>query len=73
MKVRRQPSPRTQPARARVPEVNLLPPSERRLILPGWLKQPETVVAAIAVVTWTLTGLAIAIILGWRPHLGLGI
>jgi hypothetical protein len=57
--------------RNKLPEVNLLAHSSgRRLRTPPRLLETSLIVVVLAI--WGIVGVAVAMLLGWQPPLGLG-
>ena len=55
------------------PRVNLLPaPGSLRGSRNATVSRGVLVMAAIAVVSWAVAGVGIALLLGWRPGIGVG-
>jgi len=56
----------------RVPQVNLLVPPQRGLGLPVPGRVIELGLFGLAMLAWAFVAVAVALLLGWHPTLGLG-
>jgi hypothetical protein len=60
------------PQRSRVPQVNLLTAPRRALHLSLPSRLTEIGLVVLLVLIWGGVAVAVATLLGWHPHLGLG-
>ncbi len=56
----------------RVPQVNLLRSPRRGFALVISRRTAEVALVALAALMWGTAGIGLALLMGWRPHLGLG-
>jgi hypothetical protein len=56
----------------RVPQVNLLSTPSRGFRTPIPPRYMELILIVFVILVWGAVGVGIAILFGWRPHLGLG-